>query len=62
MGILDERKYFPDCRHNELCDEDYYNKDKVFGHFADDGAAYIINRRDTPRPWLQFLCNRKTRF
>lgn len=59
MGILDERKYFPDCRHNELCDEDYYNKDKVFGHFADDGAAYIINRRDTPRPWLQFLCNDK---
>lgn len=59
MGILDERRYFPDCRHNELCDEDYYNKDKTFGHFSDNGKTYVITRRDTPRPWLQFLCNDK---
>ena len=35
MGVLDTRSYFPDCRFNELGDEDYFNKDKTFGHFAD---------------------------
>ena len=59
MGILDTRSYFPDCRFNELGDEDYFNKDKTFGHFAEDGAAYVVTDRNTPRPWLQFLCNDK---
>ena len=59
MGVLDTRSYFPDCRFNELGDEDYFNKDKTFGHFADKGSAYVITDRNTPRPWLQFLCNDK---
>ena len=42
MGVLDTRSYFPDCRFNELGDEDYFNKDKTFGHFADKGSAYVI--------------------
>ncbi len=28
-----------------------------FGHFVDGGAAYEITDRNTPRPWLNYLCN-----
>ena len=39
--------------------DDYYNKDKKFGKFIENGAAYVIESGETPRPWLQFLCNDK---
>ncbi len=36
---------------------DYDNRDKTFGRFIDDGAAYEITDNNTPRPWLNYLCN-----
>ncbi len=59
MGILDEKEYYPECIESNLPLDDYYNKDKTFGKFTEDGKAYVIEKRDTPRPWLQFLCNDK---
>ncbi len=28
-----------------------------YGHFSDDGQTYVITRHDTPRPWINVLCN-----
>ncbi len=28
-----------------------------YGEFREDGKAYIIRRPDTPRPWINILCN-----
>lgn len=27
------------------------------GHFSEDGREYVITRHDTPRPWVNVLCN-----
>lgn len=59
--MLVKRAYGPDCSFNYSDAETYYNKDKVFGKFIDNGKAYLIENRDTPREWLQFLCNDKIR-
>ncbi|MBN2882411.1 MAG: hypothetical protein JXN10_02710, partial [Clostridia bacterium] len=40
------------CRKNE-----YTDKEKSFGKFSDDDKSYIIENPDTPRPWLNYLCN-----
>lgn len=40
-------------------EEDYYAKDKNYGRFIEDGRAYEIDTRHTPRPWLNYLCNQK---
>lgn len=29
----------------------------TYGSFREDGQAYIIRRPDTPRPWINILCN-----
>ena len=29
-----------------------------YGHFTDDGWAYVIKRPDTPRPWANVLANK----
>lgn len=29
----------------------------TFGTFSDDGSEFVINRPDTPRPWVNFLTN-----
>lgn len=59
MGILENRSYYPDCSHNDMSLDDYYTQDKYYGHFEDDGKAYVIVDRETPRPWMQYLCNDK---
>lgn len=42
------------------CNEEQYNdKDKKFGRFIDDDRAYEITAVNTPRPWLNYLCNDK---
>ncbi len=58
MGILDERVYAPDCAISDTSAEDYYNWTDTFGHFTEDGSTYVIERKDTPRPWLHFMANR----
>jgi len=41
-------------------DEDYIGVPrKVYGKFSDDGKSYEIFTKDTPRPWLNYLCNDK---
>ena len=31
--------------------------DSQFGRFTPDGREYVVERIDTPRPWLNFLSN-----
>ncbi len=38
-------------------EDDYHRPDRSFGKFIEDGAAYEIMDRNTPRPWLNYLCN-----
>ena len=57
MGVLDTKIYYPDCSMANLDLDNYYNKDKKFGNFIEDGAGYLIEDKNTPRPWLQYLCN-----
>ncbi len=40
-------------------EEDYNNKNKKFGTFIEDGHAYRIDDPETPRPWLNYLSNKK---
>ncbi len=59
MGILDERQYAPDFAYSDTPADEYYNKTDTFGYFTEDGTTYVIERRDTPRPWLAYLVNDK---
>jgi len=38
-------------------DEAYNNNDKTFGSFKEDGQIYEISDPETPRPWLNYVCN-----
>ena len=41
-------------------EEDYSGKsNKKYGAFTDDNRAYRIDTKNTPRPWLNYLCNDK---
>jgi cellobiose phosphorylase len=40
-------------------DEEYNNREKTFGHFSQTGDAYVITDNRTPRPWLNYFCNKK---
>lgn len=59
--MIVSKDYMPDCRVSYTDAETYYNKTKTFGKFINDGRAYLIESRDTPREWLQYLCNDKIR-
>ena len=61
MDHIISREYSPDCRADYTDPETYFNKTETFGKFIDNGKAYVIERRDTPREWLQYLCNDKIR-
>ncbi len=57
MESLTKRKFHPNCGHNDMDIDSYYTRDKVFGSFSEDGRSYTVTERDTPRPWVQNLCN-----
>ncbi len=61
MATLKDKVYRPDCSHNDCDIDSYYTRDRVFGEFRENGRAYVITERDTPRPWVQYLCNDKIR-
>ena len=50
-----DREFFPDYYQIKTDIDDFYTRDKKFGRFINDGSAYLIEDRNTPRPWLQFL-------
>lgn len=59
MPALTGKVYRPDVVHNDTTPEAHYTRDKSFGHFTEDGGAYVVTDRNTPRPWVQYLCNDK---
>ncbi len=61
MKSFKDKHFGSDCSHNDVDIDLYYSRDEVFGHFAENGRAYIVERRDTPRDWIQYLCNKKVR-
>ena len=61
MDRIVSKEYAPDCRADYTDPETYFNKTETFGKFIDNGKAYVTERRDTPREWLQYLCNDKIR-
>ena len=61
MQTLEGKIFYPDCGHDDSKLDDYFDKKRTFGHFVEEGKAYIIETRETPRQWLQFLCNDKIR-
>ncbi len=54
---LTNKKYGLDVDRQNLAPELFYNCDKKFGHFIEDGSGYVVTDRDTPRDWFQYLCN-----
>lgn len=59
MAALNGKVYRPDVAHNDTTPEAHYTRDKTFGHFSEDGRAYVVTDKNTPRPWVQYLCNDK---
>ena len=59
MATLPGKEYRPDVAHNNTSPEAHYTRDKTFGHFSEDGCAYVVTDKNTPRPWVQYLCNDK---
>lgn len=49
--------YDADTLDYQCSEEDYNNTEKTFGQFIDNGRAYEITDSNTPRPWLNYLCN-----
>lgn len=57
---MGEERIYYDCDTLDYwCSDDDYNGvcKKEFGRFSDDGKSYEIFCKDTPRPWLNYLCN-----
>ncbi len=61
MLSIKNKEFYPDCSHNDCDIDDYYLRDKTFGYFSEEGRAYVITDRNTPRYWVQYLCNDKIR-
>ncbi len=61
MYTLKDKIYAPDCSHNDIDIDTYYKRHEVFGRFIEHGRGYVIERRDIPRDWAQYLCNDKVR-
>ncbi len=51
------KKYYVDVVPYFPSFEDYYNTEKTFGEFSDDGKTYTVTDKNTPRPWVQMLYN-----
>lgn len=59
---MKENRIYYDCdTYDYWCSEDDYSGEskKEYGRFAPDGKSYEIFTKDTPRPWLNYLCNDK---
>ncbi len=57
---MTERKIYDCDTHPYWCsEEDYNNSTKTFGSFIENGKGYRIDDPNTPRPWLNYLTNKK---
>lgn len=57
---MKDRPVFDCDTYSYWCDtNEYKDGDRKFGSFINDGSAYEITDPDTPRPWLNYLCNAK---
>lgn len=54
---LTNKKYGLNVDPQNLPPELFYNCDKTFGHFIEDGNGYVVTDKNTPRDWFQYLCN-----
>lgn len=61
MNSIKNKVFFPDASRSISDLDEYYLRDKTFGHFEDNGRVYVVTERETPRPWIQYLCNNKIR-
>lgn len=61
MDKKDKERFSLDYSFYDSDFETYINKEKKFGKFIKDGQAYVIEDRNTPRQWFQYLCNDKIR-
>ena len=57
MSRLSTRKYGIAVDSYFLDYEDYYNRTHSNGSFSEDGMAYTIVDKKTPRPWIHMLYN-----
>lgn len=56
---MERREYACDTK-PYWCPEDIWTKPSpTFGRFIEEGRAYEILNPDTPRPWLNYLCNER---
>lgn len=57
---IKSRKIYDCDTYNYWCSaEDYEKQTKKYGYFTPDGTTYKITTKYTPRPWLNYLCNKK---
>lgn len=61
MDNNDKKRFSLDYSFYDSDFDTYFNKDKKFGRFIEDGKAYVIEDMNTPRQWFQYLCNDKIR-
>lgn len=59
MGAQERHVYDCDTYNYWCSEEDYNDRDRRFGSFIEDGRAYEITDKNTPRPWLNYLSNRR---
>ncbi|MCB2156058.1 hypothetical protein KQI84_14360 [bacterium] len=52
-------QYDCDTSSYRCTEKEYHDRSRSFGSFIENGKAYQITDRDTPRPWLNYLCNEK---
>ena len=45
-------------RLNHVANAGAQEAEMKYGHFSEDGREYMIERPDTPGPWINYLCNR----
>ncbi|MFO7611029.1 MAG: hypothetical protein R6W99_00880 [Clostridia bacterium] len=57
---MENRTEFDCDTHAYWCgDNEYIDSGRKFGRFSADGRSYIIEDPNTPRPWINYLCNDK---
>src|SRR3989338_4588424 len=54
-GLLEVKRKSSTKRHSPSKTERKF--ESAYGYFTADGREYVITRPDTPRPWVNVICN-----